>query len=76
MALSLGDRDRDFGRADFLALGEQLGLRLRPVERALDDLVQQVEIWIDDLSTLPFDGAVTHKLRRVVEYRRGRIGRT
>jgi hypothetical protein len=34
-----------------------------------------VDLWIDDVGSLPFDERRLHKLRRAVEYRRGRLGR-
>lgn len=75
MALSLNGRTReDIGRADFLALGEATGVRPRAVERALDELCDKAELWMDDLETLPFDHPRIHKLRRAVEYRRKRLG--
>ncbi len=74
MALSINGRQReDIGRADFLALGEAVGLRARAVERALDELRERVDLWIADLDTLPFDDQRIHRLRRAIEYRRGRL---
>jgi serine/threonine-protein kinase HipA len=74
MALPINGRHReDIGRADFIALGEAVGLRARAVERALDELRGRVEIWIADLDTLPFDERRIHKLRRAIEYRRDRL---
>jgi len=76
MALSLNGRTReDIGRADFLALGEEVGLRPRAVEGALDRLVGAVDRWVEELHRLPFDAGVIHKLRRAIEYRRDRLGR-
>lgn len=76
MALSLNGRDReDIGRADFLALGASVGLRTRAVERALDDLCERTDAWIDDVTGLPFDGRVLHKLQKAIEYRRDRLRR-
>jgi serine/threonine-protein kinase HipA len=75
MALPVNGRRReDIGRTDFLALGARVGLRARAVERALDEMCERVDLWIEDLSGLPFAERVTHKLRRAVEYRRGRLG--
>jgi serine/threonine-protein kinase HipA len=75
-ALTLNGRSReDIGRGDFLAVGEAVGLRVRAVERVLDELCERVDLWIDDVGALPFDPHVVHKLRRAVEYRRGRVGR-
>jgi serine/threonine-protein kinase HipA len=75
MALTINGRDReDIGRTDFLALGTAVGLRPRAVERALDELCKRVDLWIDDVSTLPFDERRCTKLRRAIEYRRARLG--
>ena len=76
MALPINGRHReDIGRADFLALGAVVGLRARAVERALDELSERIDAWIDDVSGLPFDPAVNGKLRRAIEYRRKRLRR-
>jgi len=76
MALSLnGRRHEDIGREDFIALGAAVGIRARAVERALDELCESVDLWIGDLPTLPFDQRRIHKLRRAIEYRRGRLRR-
>jgi serine/threonine-protein kinase HipA len=76
LALSLNGRTReDIGRADFLALGEAVGLRPRAVEGALDRLVGAVDRWVEELHRLPFDAGLIHKLRRAIEYRRDRLGR-
>lgn len=74
MALSVnGRRKEDIGRADFIALGSAVGVRARAVERALDELCDRVDRWIDDLGALPFDSRRVHKLRRAIEYRRRRL---
>ncbi len=74
MALSINGRQREnIRRADFIALGEAVGLRARAVERALDELRERVDLWIGDLDTLPFDEGKIHKLRRAIEYRRDRL---
>jgi serine/threonine-protein kinase HipA len=76
MALTLNGRHReDIGRDDFIALGAAAGLRARAVERVLDELRDRVDLWIADVGSLPFDERRLHKLRRAVEYRRGRLGR-
>ena len=73
-ALTLNGRDRDnIGRADFVALGEAAGVRPRAVEGALDELRARVDLWIDGIDELPFDGGVLRTLRRAVEYRRERL---
>ncbi len=74
MALSVdGRRREDIGRDHFLALGAAAGLRARAVERALDELCERADPWINDLGTLPFDERRLVKLRRAVEYRRRRL---
>jgi len=74
MALSLNGRDReDIGRVDFVAAGQALGLRARPVERMLSELVAGTGRWMGDLERLPFDQGRIVKLRRAMEYRRARL---
>lgn len=74
MALSLnGKRREDIGRADFIALGEAVGVRRPAVEGALDELCAVVDTWIDGVRALPFDPGVLQKLRRSMEYRRERL---
>lgn len=74
MALSVNGRRReDAGRADFVALAAGAGLPERAVTRMLDDLCDRVDLWIDDVSNLPFDAGILRKLRRAIEYRRGRL---
>ncbi len=74
MALTLNGRSReDIGREDFLALGSAVGLRPRAVARTLDELCERVDLWIDGVSALPFDGRILHKLRRAIGYRRERL---
>jgi serine/threonine-protein kinase HipA len=74
MALTINGRHReDIGRADFVALGEAVGLRARAVERAIDELRERVDLWVGDLDTLPFDERRIQKLRRAIEYRRDRL---
>jgi serine/threonine-protein kinase HipA len=77
MALRLGDKvDESIGRADFVALGEDVGVRPRATERMLDDIVERVDGWLDDLDVLPFEARTRYKLRKAIEYRRGRLART
>ncbi len=74
MALSInGRRKEDIGRADLLALGASVGLRPRGIERALDELCESVELWIGDVTALPFDPGVTAKLARAISYRQARL---
>lgn len=74
MALSVNGRRReDAGRADFVALGAAAGLPERAVTRTLDDLCDRTDLWLDGVSELPFDAGILRKLRRSIEYRRGRL---
>ncbi len=74
MALTINGRSReDIGRSDFFALGAAVDLKERAVARALDDLCERVDAWIDGLADLPFDEGRLIKLRRSVEYRRRRL---
>jgi serine/threonine-protein kinase HipA len=76
MALTLnGKRREDIGRADFIALGDAVGVRARAVESALDKLCEGVSHWIGELAGLPFDPGMLVKLRRAIEYRQGRLAR-
>jgi len=74
MALSIGDRSGgDFGLADFVALGGQVGVPERAVRRVLVDLADRVDSWLAELYSLPFDRGRISKLRRLIRYRRGRL---
>lgn len=76
LALTLnGKRREDVGRSDFLTLGESVGVRRPAVERALDELLERVDLWIEEIGGLPFDEGVLRKLRRAIDYRRERLGR-
>lgn len=77
MALTLNGKSKeDIGRRDFIALGEAAGVRARAVEGALDELVEHVDLWVDDVAGLPFDAGVLQKFRRAIEYRRRRLAAT
>ena len=74
MALNLnGKRKEDIGRADFVALGEAVGVRARAVERGLDEICRSVDRWVGGFESLPFDPGLLRKLRRAIEYRRDRL---
>jgi serine/threonine-protein kinase HipA len=74
MALTVNGKGReDIGRADFVTLGGAVGVRAPAVERALDELCDSVDHWIDDLAALPFDDGQLRKLRRAIEYRRDHL---
>jgi serine/threonine-protein kinase HipA len=75
LALSLGGGvTGDVGARDFVALGSTLGVPDRAVRRLLTDLTERVDLWLVDLADLPFDRRRIEKLRRVVMYRRRRLG--
>ena len=74
MALPMnGKTDDSIGRADFVALGESVGVRARATERVLTELVERVEVWLAGLDELSFDDRILHKLRRTIEYRWARL---
>jgi len=43
------------------------------VRRRLSEIAERADLWLGDLSTLPFDNGKLAKFRRVVDYRRRRI---
>ncbi len=69
-----GRRAEDIGRESFVALGESVGVRPRATHHVLEQLVDTCSSWLDRLAELPFDERRIHKLRRVIEYRRDRLG--
>jgi len=74
MAMSIGGRiGGDFGAADFVALGDRLGVPERAVRRLLLELTERADLWLSDLDSLPFDKGKIIKLRRVIAYRRRRL---
>jgi serine/threonine-protein kinase HipA len=74
MALSINGRTGgDFGAADFITLGEKLGVRERAVRRLLADIAERSDLWRKDLHSLPFDGGKIKKLERVIVYRLRRL---
>jgi serine/threonine-protein kinase HipA len=74
MALTLNGRIKeDIGREDFIALGEAVGVRGAAVMHALDELCERADLWIGDLSRVPFGEGRVRKLRRAIEYRRRRL---
>lgn len=74
MAMSIGGRSGgDFGGSDFVALAGRLGVAERAVRHVLAELIERVDLWIDDLSELPFGVGRITKLRRVIGYRRRRL---
>jgi serine/threonine-protein kinase HipA len=75
MALSLGGRiSGDFGGSEFVALGCRIGVPERAVRGAIADLIDRADLWLADLDGLPFDVGQVRKLRRVIDYRRRRLG--
>jgi serine/threonine-protein kinase HipA len=74
MALSIGGRGGgDFGAADFVTLGERLGVPQRAVRGLLSELADRSGLWRGELRSLPFDTGKVAKLRRVVESRLRRL---
>ena len=76
MALSIGGRaGAAFSSDDFVRLGQTLGVPQRATRRALAELAERADRWLEDLDQLPFDRGSIGKLRRVVEHRRCRLTR-
>lgn len=74
LALSVdGRRDGNLTGARFVRLGESLGLHPRAARRAVVETAEAVDAWLADLDELPFDSAVTRKLRRVISHRRDQL---
>lgn len=74
MAMTINGKNReDIGRADFVALGEAVGVRRKAVQSVLDELIARFDGWIGRLDELPFDQRRVHKLRRAMSYRRERL---
>jgi serine/threonine-protein kinase HipA len=70
LALSVtGKRDGNIAGSRYVALGEELGLPTRAARRAVVEVAQAVDSWIDDLEELPFDQGRIAKLRKVVRRR-------
>lgn len=64
----------DLRFADLLADLDMLGLPERAVRHLLADLVAKADLWLDDLDTVPLGEGRLRKLRRVIDYRRQRLG--
>lgn len=76
MALTVQGRNaEDYGADDFVALGGSLGVGAKAVRTVLTRLTERADLWLDGLDTLPFNQAKRRKLRRVIDYRRGRLTR-
>jgi serine/threonine-protein kinase HipA len=74
MALSIGGRSGgDFSASDFVALGGRLGLPERAVRLLLAELADRCEVWLRELSTLPYDRGRISKLRRLIAHRLRRL---
>jgi serine/threonine-protein kinase HipA len=74
MALSIGGRSGgEFSITDFVALGAHVGVRERAVRSTVRELADRVDLWLDDLTELPFDEGQTRKLRRMILHRRDRL---
>ncbi len=74
MAVSLnGKRDERIGLDDFLAFASATGLRERPARRAITEVTDRADLWIDRLGELPFDDRRIHDLTKAIRYRQGRL---
>jgi len=74
MAIRIGGLDReDIGRAQFLALGDAVGLPAKAVESVLDRLLKRLPPWLDRLDSLPYDQRKVHKLGKAIRYRAKRL---
>jgi serine/threonine-protein kinase HipA len=74
MALTINGKNReDVGRADFVALGREVGVRRKAVESLLDELVTKSTRWLPQLDELPFDQRKIHKLDKAIHYRLARL---
>ena len=68
-----GKLDERVGRADFVALGDEVGVPPRATGRVLDSLLERLDTWLPGIDELPFDDRILRKFRRAVEYRRDRL---
>ena len=73
MALTIDGRRQDIGRRHFLAVADHVGLPRRAAERVLDQLLENVPTWSDELDRLPFDARRLHKLGRAIRWRCDRL---
>jgi serine/threonine-protein kinase HipA len=70
MALSVnGKRREDISRRDLLALGSALDVPARATEKAIDDILARLDLWLPDVSELPFTVGIRRKWRKAIEYR-------
>lgn len=71
LALSVaGKRDGNIPGRRFVELGVALGLNQTAARRAVDRIVDSVDLWLPGLGELPFDRGRLDKLRRVINRRR------
>jgi serine/threonine-protein kinase HipA len=74
MAMPVAGKDREnIGRDDFLKLAGVLGVSDRAAGKVIDDIAIAVNGWIDSRPEVGFNGRVTAKWRRAVEYRARRL---
>jgi serine/threonine-protein kinase HipA len=74
MAVTIQGKDReDIGRGDLVDLGQLCGVTSKAIERVLDELLQGLNGWLDDLHRIPFDSRVLHKLAKAIRYRADRL---
>jgi serine/threonine-protein kinase HipA len=70
MALSInGKRREDISRRDVIALGDALGVPHRAASKAVDDILARLDLWLPEVSELPFFRGERRKWRRAIEYR-------
>jgi serine/threonine-protein kinase HipA len=70
MALTINGKHReDITRRDVVALGAALDVPERAVRKAVDDIVARLDLWLPEVSELPFQSGVRTKWRRAIEYR-------
>jgi serine/threonine-protein kinase HipA len=70
MALSInGKRREDISRRDLLALGGVLDVPARATAKAIDDIVSRLDLWLPEVSELPFPDGIRRKWRKAIEYR-------
>lgn len=74
MALSIGGkRGDDLSGKDFQALGESAGVPPKATAKVISEICQRADLWLPQLTDLPFDRGRLGKLRRTIELRRSRL---
>ena len=73
MALSQPKAGGELGGGDFVTLAASLDVPPAATRTLLTDLTDRVDLWLEDIATLPFDRSARAKLRRTIERRRERL---